>query len=64
MGGEQRGKGANLLFGQNSPKNCMKMKKIGPRGGWGMHPKFDTLHIWSTFVWTEKFNNGLCIHFS
>ena len=28
----QRG-GANLLFGQKFPRNCMKMKKFGPRGG-------------------------------
>ena len=25
--------GGNLLFGQLFPKNCMKMKEIGPRGG-------------------------------
>ena len=25
--------GANLLFGQIFPENCMKMKEIGPRGG-------------------------------
>ena len=23
-----------------------------------------TLAIWSTFAWAEKFNNGLCTHFS
>ena len=26
--------GANLLFGQNFPEKCMKMKEFGP-GGWG-----------------------------
>ena len=32
-GGRQPKKGAaNLLFGQISPKSCMKMKEIGPRG--------------------------------
>ena len=36
-GGEGRGAnpqdgGANLLFGQTFPENCMKMKEIGPRG--------------------------------
>ena len=25
-------RGANLLFDQSVPKNCMKMKKIWPRG--------------------------------
>ena len=25
--------GANLLFGQKFPENCMKMKEFGPRGG-------------------------------
>ena len=24
--------GANLLFGKNVAKNCMKIKEIGPRG--------------------------------
>ena len=28
----QRG-GTNLLFGQKCPKNCMKIKEFGPRGG-------------------------------
>ena len=27
-----QGGGANLLFGQIFPKNCKKLKKIGPRG--------------------------------
>ena len=28
-----RGGGANLLFGQKFPKNCIKMKEFGPGGG-------------------------------
>ena len=27
-----QGGGANLLFGQISPENCMKMKEFGPGG--------------------------------
>ena len=27
------GGGANLLFGQNFPENCMKMDEFGPREG-------------------------------
>ena len=27
-----QGGGANLLFGQITPQNCMKMKEFGPRG--------------------------------
>ena len=27
-----QGGGVNLLFGQNFPENCMKMKEIGPGG--------------------------------
>ena len=34
-GANPQGGGANLLFGQKFPKNCMKMKEFGPRGGWG-----------------------------
>ena len=34
MGGGQ-GEGANLFFGQNVPKNCMKTKEIGSGGGGG-----------------------------
>ena len=28
----QRG-GASLLFGQKFPKNCLKIKEFGPKGG-------------------------------
>ena len=31
--GFPRGGGANLLFDQKFPKNCMKMKEFGPGGG-------------------------------
>ena len=37
-GANPQGGGANLLFGQKFPENCMKMNKFGPRGGGGMHP--------------------------
>ena len=32
-GANPQGEGANLLFSQNFPKNCMKMKEFGPGGG-------------------------------
>ena len=32
MDSNAQGRGANLLVGQIFPKNCMKMKEIGPRG--------------------------------
>ena len=33
--GFPRGGGGNLLFGQNFPENCIKMKELGPGvGGW------------------------------
>ena len=32
-GANHQGGGANLLFGRNFPKSCMKMKEFGPRGG-------------------------------
>ena len=32
-GANPQGGGASLLFGQHFPKNCMKMKEFGPRGG-------------------------------
>ena len=31
----------NLLFGHIFPKNCMKMKEIGPRGGASLVPPLD-----------------------
>ena len=34
-----KGKGANLLFGKNY-RNCMKIKRIGPRNWWGHASKF------------------------
>ena len=35
LGANPKG-GANLLFGQFLPKNCMKMEKLNQKGG--MHP--------------------------
>ena len=35
-GGANPKGGANLLFGQFLPKNCMKMEKLNQKGG--MHP--------------------------
>ena len=32
-GANPEGGGANLIFGQKFPENCMKMKEFGPRGG-------------------------------
>ena len=32
-GGNFQGGGTKLLFGQFFPKNCIKMKEFGPRGG-------------------------------
>ena len=32
-GAKPHGGGANLLFGQKFPENCMKMKEFGPTGG-------------------------------
>ena len=32
-GANPQGGGANVLFGQKIPENCMKMKEFGPRGG-------------------------------
>ena len=32
-GANSQGGGANLLFGQKFPQNCMEMKEFGPRGG-------------------------------
>ena len=32
-GANPQDRGANLLYGQNFPKNCMRMKEFGPRGG-------------------------------
>ena len=36
-GADPQNGGANLLFGQKFPENCMKMKEFGPRRG-GVHP--------------------------
>ena len=33
--------GANLLFGQKFPKNCMKMKEFGPGGHASLAPPLD-----------------------
>ena len=35
-GANLQGGGANLLFGQKFPENCMNMKEFGPR--WGVRP--------------------------
>ena len=35
-------RGANILFGQKFPENCMKSKEFGPRGG-GERPWRSTL---------------------
>ena len=32
-GAHLQGGGANLLFGQKFPENCMKMKELRPKGG-------------------------------
>ena len=32
-GANSQSGGANLLFGQHFPENCMKMKEFGPTGG-------------------------------
>ena len=32
-GANPQGRGANLLFDQKCPENCMKMKEFGPGGG-------------------------------
>ena len=37
-----RGWGANLLFGQKFPENCMKMKEFGPRGAHPWRPLLDS----------------------
>ena len=37
-GGANPKGGANLLFGQFFPENCMKMKKFWARGGVGARP--------------------------
>ena len=37
-GANPQGGGANLLFGQTFPENCMKMKEFGSTGG---HPLLD-----------------------
>ena len=46
LGGDTNfpGGGANLLLNQNFPKNCMKMKEFGPRGGvYSWRPPLDPL---------------------
>ena len=45
--------GANLLFGQNSPKNCIKMKDFGPGQGHASlaFPLDPPMHV------THDFNN-------
>ena len=32
-GANSKGMGGNLLFSQKFPKNCVKRKEFGPRGG-------------------------------
>ena len=48
-GANPKGEGKNLLFGQISPEDCMKMKEIVPGGGAGapLDPllKAPSLHI-------------------
>ena len=47
----------NLLFGQKFPKNCMKMKEFGPRGG-GVRPWRPTPLRSANALWAECIFNA------
>ena len=43
-GANPQGGAANLLFGQNFPENCLKMKEFGPRGA-SLPPPLKPIYI-------------------